>query len=189
MDHAHDIELIERVLKGEASAYKVLVERYQNYVFTIVLRILKDWQLAEEVAQDVFLKAYKRLNAYEQRAKFSSWLYAIAYRSAIDKKRLKPHPAAAAQEDGQWLALPDHQFQDPQEAMETHDRHALLHEAIQRLKPEDAALITLFYFEELSVQEVAQALGLTETNVKTKLHRIRERLRHQLAPVWDAALE
>jgi RNA polymerase sigma-70 factor (ECF subfamily) len=77
------------VLKGEQSAYTFLVEKHKNLVFSIVLKVLSSREDAEEVAQDVFLKAYQSLGSFEMKSKFSTWLYRIAYNAAISKTRKK----------------------------------------------------------------------------------------------------
>jgi RNA polymerase sigma factor (sigma-70 family) len=86
-----DQQLIEKTLRGDTSSFGKLVERYQDFVFTIAFRIMKVREEAEEVAQDSFIKAYESLNSFRGESKFSSWLYSIAYRKALDALGLKTH--------------------------------------------------------------------------------------------------
>ena len=152
-----DLLLVQRVLRGEQAAFRQLVEQYQNYVFTIAMRVLNSREEAEEVAQDVFLKVYKMLGSYRQESKFSSWLYASTAFQA-----------------------PDVHSKSPAELTQDNDLKHQVQSVINRLKPSDASIITLYYLNEQSVQEIAEITGLSVTNVKTKLFRLREQLRQEL---------
>jgi len=175
-----DAMLIAKVLKGQQSAFRTLVERYQNYVFTVTHRILPNRQEAEEAAQDAFLKAYKMLDSFEQKSKFSTWLYTIAYRSAIDILRSKKQNTHSLDDEESFLQIED-TADDPEEQLEQADLHELLRREIQQLKPEDAAIVTLFYLQEKQVKEIATITGFTESNIKVKLYRLRDKLKDQLS--------
>jgi RNA polymerase sigma factor (sigma-70 family) len=179
-----DILLVRRVLQGDRSAFRQLVESYQQYVFTIAHNVLKNREEAEEVAQDVFLKVYKMLGSYRQESKFSSWLYAVAYRSAIDASRRKKLPAQSLEKDGTELPIPDLVSKNSLENLQDQELSTWVHGAVQTLKPQDATIVTLFYLNEQPVSEIAKITGLSITNVKTKLHRLREQLREDLAPQY-----
>ena len=94
MNRDTDQYYIERTMQGDTQAFGVLVERYQDFIFTIVLRILKIREEAEEVAQDAFIKAFESLSSFRGESKFSSWLYSIAYRKALDRLRKNKKYAA-----------------------------------------------------------------------------------------------
>ncbi|HMO38101.1 MAG TPA: sigma-70 family RNA polymerase sigma factor [Saprospiraceae bacterium] len=180
-----DLQMIEAVLQGNQPAFQQLVERYQHFVFTIALRIVKSREEAEEVAQDVFLKVYKTLGQFEKKSKFSTWLYTVAWRTSIDQARRKQilTDSIDDEEGAFWqIATPD---ETPLQAVQHSDLQQQLQQAIQQLRPDDAALITLYYLNEKSVKEIADITGLTETNIKTKLYRTRELLREYL----DAQLQ
>src|SRR5210317_947492 len=87
MNHNTDQYYVEKAMLGDTRAFGVLVERYQDFIFTIVLRMVKVREEAEEVAQDAFIKAYESLSSFRGESKFSSWLYSIAYRKALDSIR------------------------------------------------------------------------------------------------------
>ena len=176
-----DLVLVHRVLRGEQHAVRHLVEKDQNYVFTIAMRVLNSREEAEEVAQDVFLKVYKMLGSYRQESKFSSWLYAITYRTAIDNARKKKLPLQSIESGSVALQTPDLHSKSPVELTQDNDLRHQVQAVIQRLKPSDASIITLYYLNEQSVQEIAEITGLSLTNVKTKLHRLREQLRQELS--------
>ena len=177
---ADDIQLIRLVLLGDQMAFESLVKRYQNYVFTITFKVLKNRELAEEVAQDVFIKVYKMLGSYQQKSKFSTWLYTVAYRCALDEARKKRLYTDSIESDNSFLQIEDLEGASPAGNLEQKDLKRALQEAINQLKPVDASVITLFYLHEKSVQEIAEITGLTNSNIKTKLHRLREQLRGKL---------
>ncbi len=172
-----DQEAIQRVLKGDHTAFELLVEKYQNYVFTVSYNILKKREVAEEAAQDAFLKAYKTLDTFRGDARFSTWLYTIAFRTAIDLKRKKSKPTLSINDEEQYLQIADEKRQMPSEQLDRLDLKVHLEKAISQLKGKDAAIITLFYLNERSVKEIANITGLTVTNIKTKLYRLRDHLK------------
>jgi RNA polymerase sigma factor (sigma-70 family) len=179
-----DILLVRRVLQGDRGAFRQLVESHQQYVFTIAFNVLKNREDAEEVAQDVFLKVYKMLGSYRQESKFSSWLYAVAYRSAIDASRRKKLLQQSLEKDGAELPIPDLISKNSLENLQDQELSNWVQNAVQTLKPQDATIVSLFYLNEQPVSEIAKITGLSITNVKTKLHRLREQLREDLSPQY-----
>ncbi|WP_332736956.1 RNA polymerase sigma factor [Flavihumibacter sp.] len=188
-----DIEIIQQVLKGNQSVYASLVNKYQNYVFTIVLRYINSREDAEEVAQDVFVKAYRSLSDFRGESKFSTWLYTITTTSCITflrKKKLDVHSldnekvmAHAENIDGGMRA----------NQVEQKSRVTMVNQAIAMLSPDDAQVITLFYKGEQSLDEIAQVLGQETNTVKVRLHRARQRLKEKMekhfrAEVRDLAM-
>lgn len=170
-----DQELIEKTLRGETAAFGQLVKRYESYVFTIVIRMVKNRVLAEEVSQDTFLKAYESLSSFRGDSKFSSWLYRIAYRKALDQLRKnKKHQTMELVEDiseGKMGHL-----DDALNRLETKERTAKIQACLMELPEDETALITLYYYEELSVKEIAEITKLTSDNIKIKLYRARKKL-------------
>jgi RNA polymerase sigma factor (sigma-70 family) len=181
-----DTEIIQQVLKGDQQAYATLVERYQNYVFTIVLRYVKNRQDAEEVAQDIFIKAYRSLADFKGTAKFSTWLYTITTTTCITflrKKKLEVHSldnekvfAVADNIDGGMSA----------NQVEQKSKVNMVNEAIKLLNPDDAQVITLFYKGEQTLEEIAQALRKEVNAVKVQLHRARTRLKDKMQKHFSA---
>ncbi|MBP9104103.1 MAG: RNA polymerase sigma factor [Chitinophagaceae bacterium] len=176
----NDNEIISEVLNGNQQAYAVLVNRYQNYVFTLCLRIVKGREDAEEVAQDVFIKAYKYLADFRGAAKFTTWLYTIVNNTCISflrKKKLDIHSldnekvfeVADSQDSGMRANL-----------VEQKSRVSMVNEAIGLLSPADAEIITLFYKAEQSLEETAQVLGIEVNAAKVRLHRARTRLKEKM---------
>src|SRR5678810_793901 len=155
-----DNEIISRVLKGEQNAYAELVKRYQAYVFTLVLRMLKTREDAEEVAQDVFIKAYRSLADFRGESKFSTWLYTIVSTTCITflrKKKLDMHSL----DNEKVFEVADSQDSGMRaNQVEQKSRIQMVNEAIQLLSPDDAKLITLFYKGEQSLDEIGTILGI-----------------------------
>lgn len=168
--------IIESVRKGDTNAFRQLVEMYQDYVFTIAMRILNNREEAEEAAQDAFLKAWKGLPGFEAKAKFATWLYRIAWRAAIDRLRSRPKSHTSIDNADKHLQVLD-QEPTPSEEIEAEDARRVLEEAIGQMEPEDAALISLYYQSERTVKEIAEITGLTESNIKVKLFRLRSHLK------------
>lgn len=184
-----DTEIIGLVLQGDQNVYAVLVERYQNIVFTIVLRYIKSREDAEEVAQDIFIKAFRSLADFKGTAKFSTWLYTITTTTCITflrKKRLDVQSldnekvfASADNIDGGMYA----------NQVEQKSRINMVNEAIRLLNPDDAQVITLFYKGEQTLEEIAQILGKEQNTVKVQLHRARGRLKDKMEKHFSAEVK
>lgn len=174
---SEDTVLITRTMAGDQQAFAVLVERYQHMVYGLALRILRTPQDAEEAAQDSFVKAYRHLPSYAGNSKFSTWLYSIAYRTALSKLRNRPAATADVLDHHQVLAIGS-----VTDVLEADERKRGLAMAMDALPPEDAALIGLYHLQELSVEEIVTVTGLSASNVKVKLHRTRKRLLELLDP-------
>ena len=181
-----DIELIQLVLAGNQSVYAQLVERYQSFVFTIVLRYVKSREDAEEVAQDIFVKAYRSLADFKGASKFSTWLYTVTTTTCLSflrKKKLEIHSldnekvfAAADNIDGGMSA----------NQIEQKSKVNMVTEAIKLLSPDDAQVITLFYKGEQTLEEIAEIMGKEPNAVKVQLHRARTRLKEKMQKHFSA---
>jgi len=175
-----DIELIKQVLTGNQSAYAELIRRHQRFVFTLALRFTKNREDAEEVAQDCFVKAYRSLNNFQQTSKFSTWLYTIVYTTSMTFLRKKKLDTESIDSEGSQLQLESHASDFRADHVEQKSKFAYLNMAIGQLLPDDAAIITLFYKGEQSLEEVGKAMGMEPNTVKVKLHRARHRLKEKL---------
>ena len=175
-----DNEIISRVLKGEQNAYAELVNRYQAYVFTLVLRMIKSREDAEEVAQDVFIKAYRSLADFRGESKFSTWLYTIANTTSITflrKKKLDVH-SLDNEKVFEMADSKDSGFRA--NLVEQKSRVNMVNEAIAMLSPDDAEIITLFYKAEQNLEEISRILRLETNTAKVRLHRARARLKEKM---------
>ncbi|MCB7481351.1 RNA polymerase sigma factor [Christiangramia sediminis] len=170
-----DQYLIDKVLNGNTNAFGELVDRYQNFVFTIAIRILKVSEEAEEVAQDSFIKAYDSLSTFRGESKFSTWLYRIVYHKSLDRIKLnRRHRTYEINEEITEDSL-DH-IENGLEFMLSEERSSIIQKCVAQLPEEEAAIISLYYFDEQSVKEIAQVTDLTEDNIKIKLYRSRKKL-------------
>lgn len=175
-----DSEIISLVLKGDHNAYALLVERYKSYVFTLTFRFTKNREDAEEVSQDIFVKAYRSLADFKGTAKFSTWLYTIVNTTCITflrKKRLD----VRSLDDERTFEVADSQdsgFKANQ--VEQKSRLNMVNQAIAMLSPDDAEIITLFYKNEQSLEEISQILGVEANAAKVRLHRARARLKDKM---------
>jgi RNA polymerase sigma factor (sigma-70 family) len=175
-----DIELIKQVLAGNPNAYAELVRRHQRFVFTLALRFTKSREDAEEISQDCFVKAYRSLNNFQQTAKFSTWLYTIVYTTSMTFLRKKKLDTDSIDSEESQIQLENHTSDFRSDQVEQKSKYAYLSMAISQLLPDDAAIITLFYKGEQSLEEVARAMGMETNTVKVKLHRARHRLKEKL---------
>jgi len=175
MSQPDDNQLIQKVLDGNTASYTVIVDRYKDLVYSVVLKIVKNHEEAEETAQDTFLKAYHALSGFKREAKFSTWLFRIAYNTAISKTRKKQLTTTAI-DDKMIENFSTDEIKENLGQMDTEDQVKVLQKAIQLLGNEDQLLINLFYRNRQSVDEIASITGLSDANVKVKLHRIRKKL-------------
>ena len=176
----NDNEIISKVLRGDYQAYAGLVNRYQNYVFTLVLRMVKNREDAEEVAQDVFIKAYKALPGFKGTSKFSTWLYTIVNNTSITFLRKKKLDIHSLDNEKVFEAADSIDSGFRANLVEQKSRIGMVNKAIAMLAPDDAEVITLFYKSEQSLDEIAKVLGLEINTAKVRLHRARTRLKEKM---------
>jgi RNA polymerase sigma factor (sigma-70 family) len=175
-----DLELIASVLKGNTAAYSELVKRHQRFVFTLALRFAKNREDAEEIAQDCFVKAYRALGTFKQTSKFSTWLYTITYTTAMTFLRKRRLQTDSIDLDENAIQLENHISDYNANGIEKTSAHVYLYKAIAELSPDDAAIITLFYKGEQSLEEIGKTLNMEASTIKVKLHRARTRLKERL---------
>lgn len=174
--------VIEEVLAGDRNAYSVLVERYKDKVFSLVFRILKDYELTQEVAQDIFVKAYISLKKFRKDSSFSTWIYRISYNSAISETR-KRKVKNFSFDDSLLIGLSRMESEESSEGLRMEEDQKKLNSAINELLPEEKAIINLYYFEEKAISEISEITGLGQSNVKVKLHRLRKKLKELISGV------
>ena len=175
-----DIELIEQTLAGNQAAYADLVKRHQRFVFTLALRFAKNREDAEEIAQDCFIKAYRSLSTFQRQSKFTTWLYSIVYTTAMTFLRKKRVDTDSIDDENTYIQLENSSSAHDVNSAENKSRSYYLNQAITQLMPDDAAIITLFYMGEQSLEEISKTLGIETNTVKVKLFRARQRLKEKL---------
>lgn len=171
----NDQVYIDAILNGDANAFAKLVDRYKDLVYTLTLRMMKHKEEAEEAAQDTFIKVYKSLNKFKGDSKFSTWIYRVAYNTCLD--RLKKNKRQ--QYTLEINEYTEHQIKTLDNAldkMEAKEREQSIQDCLAMLPSEDSFLLTLYYFEELSLDEIGKIVDLKPNNVKVKLFRSRKKL-------------
>lgn len=176
---------IKQVLKGDQNAFADIVSLYQHKLYQVCYRMLSNKQEAEDIAQEAFVRAYMNLHTFDQKRKFSTWLYRIATNLCIDRIRKKKPDyyldAEVAGTEGldlySQIAAED---QLPEETLVQMELQERIQYEIGRLPDKYRSVIVLKYIEELSLQEISDILDMPLGTVKTRIHRGREALRKQL---------
>lgn len=180
MDKDADQLYIDKVLKGDANAFAFLIDKYKNMTYTLAMKIVKNHEDAEEVAQDSFLKAYQKMDTFQGKSKFSTWLYTIVYRNAITKVRKKRVETSGI--DDYVINNHSDDLEFPQmEALKNGEQQKYVRQAINNLPEKDGFLITLYYMNENTIEEIQQITDLTLSNIKVKLFRARKKLNAELS--------
>lgn len=185
-----DQEVVALARDGREAAYRELIRRYERPVFSLVLRMVRDRQLAEDLSQETFIKALNAIGSYRPEYKFSSWIFKIANNAAIDHLRRReldtlsldgaPHAATPEEIEATALQVGD-KGETPLEELEARELGSAIERAIGQLRPEYRACILLRHVEGLAYEEIAQSLDLPLGTVKTYIHRARHELRDLLA--------
>jgi RNA polymerase sigma-70 factor (ECF subfamily) len=175
MTISNDQIIINQILEGDSHAFTKLVDSYKDLVFTLALRMLKNRDEAEEVSQDTFIKVFKSLTKFKGDSKFSTWIYKVAYNTCLDrlKKNKRKQSEVAIDE------FTEHHIKTIDNAldkMEQDERNKAIKNCLELLPHEDSFLLTLYYFEDQSLDEISKITGLTANNVKVKLFRSRKKL-------------
>ena len=187
MSSAKDQIYIEKILQGDISSYNYLVNNYKDMVYTIALKIVRNHEDAEEIAQDSFVKAFQKLQSFRGESKFSTWLYTIVYRTAISKIRKKNIETT----DIDDFVIENHSvdFSFPQlDLLKVEEQKKYVKIAIDSLSELDALLITLFYLNENTFDEINEITGITKTNIKVRLFRARKKLYKELYQILETEL-
>ena len=175
MTTKNDQTYIDKVLKGDANAFSILIERYKNMVFTLALKMVKNREEAEEISQDTFIKAYKNLNKFKGESKFSTWLYKIGYRTCLDN--LKKSKGKYNIDTIDEITINKIKSTDGiLESIERKERAEIINICMLSLPEDERAILWMFYFDELSLKEIIEVTDFSEANVKVKLHRARKSL-------------
>lgn len=175
MNYKGDTVYIEQVLSGNVNAFSYIVDHHKNKAYNLAFRICGNHEEAEEVAQDSFMKAYRSLGSFKMKSSFSTWLFRIVYNTAISNVRIKKKGTLSL-EDFPADAT-DFIGENPsEEKAEKEYRTALVNFALQKLNDEERGLISLFYYEEMSTDEVAAVTGMTAANVKVRMFRARQKM-------------
>ncbi|MGZ3923481.1 MAG: RNA polymerase sigma factor [Flavisolibacter sp.] len=174
MTEKREQELVKNVVAGDKQAFAELVNAYKDMAILLAYNIVLNQEDAEEIAQDAFVKAYSRLDSFRSDARFSTWLYRIVVNTALNKKKLKKHyPVEITESLGDELASGTNDIFDTQITNE-HRKHIQV--ALQSINANERLCLTLFYLNELSVEEIRELTRITTSNIKVLLYRGRKNL-------------
>jgi RNA polymerase sigma-70 factor (ECF subfamily) len=173
MNNDKDLFYIQKVKAGDFRSFSAIVSKYQNMVFTIVLKIVENREDAEDITQEIFIKVFKSIQQFREDAEFSTWLYRIAYNTTLSELR-KRKLFFTSINDG--LITINELFTDGNNEEETEIKLQYLDKAMKKLPPDEIFLLTLHYMNSRSVEDISNISNLTVSNVKVKLHRIRKKL-------------
>lgn len=170
-----DQTYIDLTLQGDTNAFAFLVDKYKTMIFTLALKMVKSREEAEEISQDTFIKAFKNLSKFKGESKFSTWLYKIGYRTALDS--LKKHKEKYSTDTIDEITFNKiKSTENILEGIERKERAEIINNCMLRLPEDERTILWMFYFDELSLKEIIAITNFSEANVKVKLHRARKRL-------------
>jgi RNA polymerase sigma-70 factor (ECF subfamily) len=185
-----DQDIVALARAGEEAAYRELIRRYERPLFSLLYRMVRDRELAEDLAQETFVKALNAIESYRPEYKFSSWIFKIANNAAIDHLRRReldtlslegsPHAETPEAVEATALQIGDRQ-ESPLDEVEARELGGQIERAIARLRPEYRSCILLRHVEGRAYEEIAEILNLPLGTVKTYIHRARNELRQALA--------
>jgi len=189
-----DADVVRLAQQGRELAFRELVRRYERPVFSLVYRMVRDRETAEDLAQDAFVKVLNHIDKYSPEFKFSSWLFKIANNVAIDHLRRRkldtvsmdgnPNATTAAEVEASTIEIGSEQ-ESALDELEAKELGSAIEKAIARLRPEYRACIMLRHVEGRSYEEIAATLDLPLGTVKTYIHRARHELRKALEPIRE----
>lgn len=165
---------------NEEDVYKTLIDRHKDLAFNIALKITKNEQDSEEIVQDSFVKAFNGLSNFKNDSQFSTWFYKIVYNTAISAiRRKKIH--AVEMDDYVSDILECHQIECALEKLDEIDRKTLINDSLSNLKELDYLVLSLYYYEELSLKEISKVVGKKSNYLKVLLQRARKKLYNGLS--------
>lgn len=186
MRFLEDHDYIRQTRQGDMQAFGLLVQKHQNLVFTLAIRMLKNHEEAQEAAQDSFVKVYQCLSSFQGNSKFTTWLYRIVYNECLGRLRKTKRQFTLVEELSNTEEPAD--FMDGLEIMQLEERADLVKKGIQLLNSSEAAVLTFFYLEDQSIKEISTITGSTESNVKVQLFRGRKNLASTLQKLSNKEL-
>lgn len=173
-----DQEIIDSVLRGNQSDYSIIVDRYKNKAFSMLKRMLRNEQDAEEILQDCFIKTYNSLSGFKGDAKFSTWFYRIVYNTALTKLSSKKRKTESEMSsvDDHFDLKSDYDFN----SSERENLSLIVNNLVNQLPEKYSVIITLFYLNEMSCEEISKVMDISVSNVKVMLHRSRNAMKDMI---------
>ncbi len=175
MKKLSDQEIIDSIKLDNQADFSIIVDRYKDKAFSLLKRMLKNEQDAEETLQDCFIKAYNSLSSFKGEAKFSTWFYRIVYNTALTKlssqKRKTENEMSSVHEHFDLKSDYDYNVS------ERKDMSEFINELVNKLPEKHSAIISLFYLDEMNCEEISKVLDISISNVKVMLYRSRNALK------------
>lgn len=170
-----DQHYINQIIGGNTNEFSILVDRYKDLIFSLALKMVKNREEAEEVAQDTFIKVFNSLEKFNGDSKFSTWIYKVAYNTCLDrmKKNKKDEGNINIDDFSEHLVKT---MENALSKMIDEERKKSIQDCLNLLPSEEGFLLTLFYFEDQSLEEIAKIMDITANNAKVKLFRSRKKL-------------
>ena len=184
-----DVELIQRVLSGDATAFSTLARKYQKSVHALAWRKLGDFHIAEDITQDTFLKAYQRLSTLKEPQRFSSWLYVIAANGCkawLRKKHLLTQSLEGTSNTQLEKATYSGYVVEENERIATEAQHEVVKKLLAKLQESERTVITLYYLGGMTYEEISEFLGVSVSAIKNRLYRARQRLKKEEPMIREA---
>ena len=186
MEREDDVQLIRKILSGDDAAFGILVEKYQKSVHALAWRKVQDFHYAEEIMQDTFLRAYKKLPTLKNPDQFAGWLHVIAHRLCIDWVRsqksvmqsIEDTPVEEIEESSYT-----HHISEQRMTEKTERYHELVKKLLEKLPENERAVVTLFYFDEMSTKEIGKFMGVSVNTITSRLQRARKRMQADQEPL------
>lgn len=178
MKNISDFDIIESVKKGKSADFSILIDRYKNRAFSLLKRMLRNELDAEEVLQDCFLKAFNSLNGFKHKSKFSTWFYKIVYNAALTQlssKKRKTESEMSSIDDQFGL-----EYISNIDEFDNHELSTLLKNLIDQLPENHGAVVSMFYLDEMSCEEISEVMNISVSNVKVMLYRSRSSLKNMI---------
>jgi len=184
MKRLSDEELVIRTIDGEKEAFSILVERYQNQIFSLAYRLGGDYDEARDMAQEAFLRVYQELRSFDGSRKFFPWLYRVAHNTCLNHLGKKPKPMADIDEIAEMTPAAE-PTADPSLSYEEQERKELIRWALAQLPEQYAVPVFLKYMEGFSYQEIAEKTGASVSAIESRLYRGRQMLQKILKSKLD----
>ena len=175
MDNQEEFQIIQRICEGEINLYSIFLHRYSNAIYSLIVRIVASKEDAEELTQDVFLKAFKKLDTFHGKSGFLTWIYRIAYNTAISATR-KTRQEIYYFDESMIDKVSEQHVDQLFENDENETLHHQLQLSIDKLNPEEKMLLLLHYSKGEKINDIASIMSLSTDNVKIKLYRLRKKL-------------
>lgn len=172
MEIKEDIWYLNRVLNGDTQSFTYFVNKYKDVVFSIAIKVLRNREDAEELAQESFIKAFKSLHTFKGTAQFSTWLYRITYNNCISEVRKRKLKFVSSDD----IQLPDEPEEMNLDGIPAENRAKYVKAALDKLPQDEYTLVLLYYYEDKTIDEIASITKMTDSNVKVKLFRARKKL-------------